>query len=83
MGLEDHLLTIRREVESFKPRRLVMDSVSAMERVATVRNFREFIIDSDGLHIGKPFKNVQNILLGIPSSSAPSELKRIEEMFQK
>ena len=158
MGLEDHLLTIRREVESFQPRRLVMDSVSAMERVSTVRNFREFVIgltshlkqervcslftsttpklsggesvteahistitdvimllryveidgdlrrgiavikmrgsqhdkevreftiDSSGLHIGKPFRNVQNILLGIPSSSAPSELKRIDEMFKE
>ena len=158
MGLEDHLLTIRREIESYQPRRLVMDSVSAMERVSTVRNFREFVIgltshlkqervcslftsttpklsggesvteahistitdvivllryveidgdlrrglavikmrgsqhdkevreftiDGTGLHIGKPFRNVQNILLGIPSSSAPSEIKRVEELFEE
>jgi circadian clock protein KaiC len=47
------------------------------------KEVREFTIDGSGLHIGKPFRNVQNILLGIPSSSAPSELKRVEEMFEK
>lgn len=44
MGLEDHLLNIQREIEDFKPNRLVIDSVSAMERVAPVRFFREFVI---------------------------------------
>jgi len=157
MGLEDHLLIIRREIESFKPRRLVMDSVSAMERVSTARNFREFIngltsyvkqericslftsttpqlsggdsiteahistitdviillryvetgsilrrgiavikmrgsehdkqireftIDSKGLHIGRPFKNVENILLGVPTNSGPSEKEHLEDMFE-
>ena len=156
MGLEDHLLIIRRDIEEFKPQRLIMDSVSAMERVAGVRNFREFVIgltsylkearicslftsttpqlsggesvteahistitdviillryveingilrrgiavikmrgsqhdkeireftiDSDGLHIREPFKNIQNIILGIPSSTGPSETEQLEEMF--
>lgn len=44
VGLEDHLLNIRREIDAFKPHRLVVDSISAMERVSTVRNFREFVI---------------------------------------
>ncbi len=44
MGLEDHLLMIQRAIETFKPSRLVIDSVSAMERVAPVRFFREFVI---------------------------------------
>lgn len=157
MGLEDHLLMIRRDIEKFKPHRLVMDSVSAMERVAGVRNFREFVIgltsylkesricslftsttpklsggesvteahistitdvivllryvevngilrrgiavikmrgsqhekqireftiDSNGLHIGKAFENIQNILLGIPSSMEPTEREHLEEMFE-
>lgn len=43
-GLEGHLLSIRREIESFKPRRMVMDSVSALERIADLRLFREFLI---------------------------------------
>jgi circadian clock protein KaiC len=43
-GLEGHLYTIQREIEQFKPQRLVLDSVSALERVGHVRNFREFVI---------------------------------------
>jgi len=158
MGLEDHLLMIRREIESFQPDRLVMDSISAMERVSNVRNFREFvigltsflkesrvcslftsttpelsggesvteahistitdvimllryveingilrrgvavikmrgsqhdkqirefIIDREGLHIQKPFKNIQNIILGIPSAMGPSERDHLGDMFKK
>ncbi len=157
MGLEDHLLMIRREIERFNPTRMVMDSISAMERVSTVRNFREFVIamtsflkesrvcsmftsttpqlsggesvteahistitdvimllryveingllrrgvaiikmrgsqhdkqirefviDNKGLHIEGPFKNVQNIILGIPSAVGSSEKDHLEEMFK-
>ncbi len=156
MGLEDHLLLIQREIEQFRPRRLIMDSVSAMERVGSVRFFREFVIgltsfakqeevcslftsttpklsggdsiteahistitdailllryveingilrrgiaiikmrgsqhekhireftiDSNGLHVGVPFTNVQNIILGIPSATQPSEHEQLESMF--
>ncbi|VUX47334.1 Circadian clock protein kinase KaiC [Candidatus Defluviicoccus seviourii] len=44
MGLEDHLLMIQREIEAFKPTRLVIDSLSALERIGAVRYFREFVI---------------------------------------
>ena len=44
MGLEDHLLMIQREIEAFKPSRLVVDSLSALERIGAVRYFREFVI---------------------------------------
>jgi len=156
MGLEEHLLKIRRLIEEFKPGRLVMDSISAMERVSNLRSFREFVIgltsfvkqqrccalltsttpqlsggesvteahistitdvimllryveincqlrrgiavikmrgsqhekeireftiDRAGLSIGRPFKNVQNIILGIPSSSGPDESDQLGEMF--
>ncbi|MBF0165510.1 MAG: circadian clock protein KaiC [Magnetococcales bacterium] len=156
MGLEDHLLLIQREIENFRPKRLIMDSVSAMERVGPVRFFREFVIgltsfakqeevcslftsttpklsggdsiteahistitdailllryveingnlrrgvavikmrgsqhdkqireftiDNSGLHIGRPFTNVQNIVLGIPSATPPSEREQLEGMF--
>lgn len=43
-GLEGHLYTIQREIEQFRPTRLVLDSVSALERIGNVRNFREFVI---------------------------------------
>lgn len=44
MGSEDHLLTIKKYMEDFKPNRMVIDSLSAMERVLTIRSFREFVI---------------------------------------
>ncbi|MBF0612136.1 MAG: hypothetical protein HQL55_13530 [Magnetococcales bacterium] len=45
------------------------------------KGIREFTIDSTGLHIGKPFSNVQNIILGIPSAMPPSEQEQLEGMF--
>jgi len=44
MGPEDHLLFIKKEMGEFKPKRMVIDSLSAMERVLTLRSFREFVI---------------------------------------
>ncbi|CAK0773159.1 KaiC-like protein 2 [Gammaproteobacteria bacterium] len=157
MGLEDHLLVIRREILGFKPRRLIMDSISAMERVASVRNFREFVIgltsfmkqervcslftsttpqlsggesvtethistitdviallryveingilrrgiavikmrgsqhdkrireftiDGDGMHVGEPFQNVQNIMLGVASVTPIRDSDRFDKMFE-
>ncbi len=156
-GPEDHLLMIKREIEAFKPRRLIMDSISAMERVVPFRNFREFVIaltsyvkqesicslftsttprlsggDSvteahistitdaivllryveisgvlrrgiavikmrgsqhdkqvreftinyEGLHLGEPFKNIQNIILGVPTATGPSESEQLGDMFE-
>jgi circadian clock protein KaiC len=44
MGLEDHLIHVRREIDEFRPARLVIDSITALERAATLKSFREFII---------------------------------------
>jgi circadian clock protein KaiC len=44
MGPEDHLLKMRKEIETFKPARIACDSLSAMERVVSVKSFREFVI---------------------------------------
>lgn len=43
-GLEDWLVTIQRIIAEFKPRRVALDSLSALERIGTVNAFREFII---------------------------------------
>ena len=43
-GLEDHLIRIKSEINSFKPNRVAIDSLSALERVSTVKGFREFVI---------------------------------------
>jgi circadian clock protein KaiC len=42
--LEDWLLEIERVVEEFKPSRVALDSLSALERVGSIRAFREFVI---------------------------------------
>jgi circadian clock protein KaiC len=44
LGLEDWLLSIQRTVAEFKPDRVALDSLSALERVGSVRAFREFVI---------------------------------------
>jgi circadian clock protein KaiC len=43
-GLEDHLLRIRTAIEEFKPNRVAIDSLSALERISTIKAFREFVI---------------------------------------
>lgn len=43
-GLEDHLIRIKKIIEEFKPNRIAVDSLSALERVATLKGYREFVI---------------------------------------
>jgi circadian clock protein KaiC len=43
-GLEDRLLAIKSLVEEFKPNRIAVDSLSALERGGSERGFREFVI---------------------------------------
>ncbi len=44
MSLEEHLLSIREELDTFKPQRFALDSLSALERVSSPRSFRQFIL---------------------------------------
>jgi circadian clock protein KaiC len=44
MPLEDHLLRMKRLMDEFRPNRVAIDSLSALERVSTPRSFREFVI---------------------------------------
>ncbi len=43
-GLEDHLIQMRRVIEEFRPNRVAVDSLSALERISTSKSFREFVI---------------------------------------
>jgi circadian clock protein KaiC len=43
-GLEDHLVRMKSLIEEFKPNRVAVDSLSALERVSSVKGFREFVI---------------------------------------
>jgi len=67
-GLEDHLILMKREIEEFAPDRIAVDSLSALERVSTVRSFREFVIGITS-HIKSKeaaglFTNTTSMLLG-------------------
>jgi len=44
MAMEDHLVLMRETIEAFEPHRVAVDSLSALERVTSVRSFREFVI---------------------------------------
>ncbi|MEL6339132.1 MAG: circadian clock protein KaiC, partial [Myxococcota bacterium] len=44
MGLEDHLISMKRDIEGFDPKRIAVDSMSALERVSSRKSFREFVI---------------------------------------
>ena len=155
-SLEDHLLIMKREIAAFHPSRVAVDSLSAMERVSSLKSFREFVIgltsfikhqelaglftattatlmggtsvteahvstitdaiillryveiygemrrgltvlkmrgsmhdkeirefliDHEGIHIGKPFRNVTGILAGNPVYIVNGELDRLGSMF--
>lgn len=43
-GLEDHLVSMKAEIGDFKPNRVAVDSLSALERVGSIKGFREFVI---------------------------------------
>ncbi len=43
-SIEDHLIRIKKEIEEFNPDRVAIDSFSALERVASDKSFREFVI---------------------------------------
>lgn len=156
-GLEDQLIAMRAEIERFRPQRVAIDSLSALERVSTTKGFREFVlgltsfikhqemaglytattptllggssiteahistitdsiillryvelygemrrgltvlkmrgsahdkdirefaIDGAGMHIGRPFRNITGILSGQFTHLAPSEIDRLNTLFQ-
>lgn len=157
MGMEDHLIRIKHILDTFKPSRVAVDSLSALERVSSIKSFREFVIgltsfikhaeiaglftsttptlmggtsiteahistitdsiillryvemmgeirrgmtvlkmrgsmhdkniheftiDHNGMHVGKPFRNISGILSGHPSRVTPEEIDRVEGLFQ-
>ena len=44
MGMEDHMIRMKKIIDEFKPNRVAVDSLSALERVSTRKGFREFVI---------------------------------------
>ncbi|MEX2571118.1 MAG: circadian clock protein KaiC [Gemmatimonadota bacterium] len=48
-GLEDWLVRIRALIEEFRPQRVAVDSLSALERGGNLKGFREFVIGLSSL----------------------------------
>lgn len=65
MGLEDHLISMNTMIHDFKPDRIAVDSLSALERVSTPKGFREFIIG-----LASSIKTQQ--IAGLFTSTAPA-----------
>jgi circadian clock protein KaiC len=72
MGLEDHLLAMRRDIDEFKPSRLAVDSMSAFERAGSMKSFREFVIGLTShikhLEVTGLFTNTTPMLMGAKRS---------------
>jgi circadian clock protein KaiC len=156
-GLEDWLVRIKAMVEEFRPKRVALDSLSALERGGSMKAFREFVIgissfikhqeitglftsttaslmggasiteshistltdsiillryveafgemkrgltvlkmrgsvhdkdirefsiDQDGMHLGRPFRNVTGILAGAPVHVSPADVERVWSHFE-
>ncbi len=68
MGLEDHLIQIQREIDRFRPVAIAIDSLSALERVSTIKSFREFVIALTSFikhrEIAGMFTNTSTMLMG-------------------
>jgi circadian clock protein KaiC len=152
LGLEEWLIRIKDIVEEFKPSRVALDSLSALERGGSIKAFREFVIgltsfikhqeitglftsttaslmggtsiteshistltdsiillryvetfgemkrgitvlkmrgsrhdkdirefsiDADGMHLGRPFRHVTGILAGTPVHVSPADIERV------
>ncbi|WP_373480938.1 circadian clock protein KaiC [Geminocystis sp.] len=67
-GLENHLINMKQTIKEFKPNRVAVDSLSALERVSNLKGFREFIIGLTSFikqqEIGGLFTSTTPTLLG-------------------
>jgi circadian clock protein KaiC len=62
-SLEDHLLHLKSELAEFGPDRIAIDSLTALQRVATMKSFREYLL-------GLSFHIKANALLGLVTASS-------------
>lgn len=72
-SLEDHFVSMKKVIEEFSPHRVAIDNLSALERVATVRGLRDFIIGLTALlkqlEITSLITSTTTTLLGGPSTT--------------
>ena len=61
-ALEDHLLRMKRVIDDFQPARVAIDSLTALQRISTVKSFREYLL-------GLTFHIKQQAMLGLLTSA--------------
>ena len=64
-SLEDHLLRLKAEIIDFAPDRVAIDSLTALERIATARSFSEYLL-------GLSFYIKSRGILGLVTTTAES-----------
>ncbi|HZU72199.1 MAG TPA: circadian clock protein KaiC [Acidimicrobiales bacterium] len=62
-SLEDHLQRMKAAIEDYGPDRVAIDSLTALQRIATVKSFREYVL-------GLTFQIKMRALAGMVTSSA-------------
>ncbi|MDY6897727.1 MAG: ATPase domain-containing protein, partial [Cyanobacteriota bacterium] len=65
--LENHLIRMQEVIEEFQPHRVVIDSLTALEKVATLNGFREFIASLNATIRGRG-------MTGLYTATAPTLL---------
>jgi circadian clock protein KaiC len=74
-SLEDHFLRLRRAIEDFEPARLIIDTVSALERIATGRALLDFVLALGGVLRAREVTTLMTAdPAGRNSSSAPPSI---------
>ncbi|HVM07956.1 MAG TPA: circadian clock protein KaiC [Acidimicrobiales bacterium] len=61
-SLEDHLQRMKATIEEFRPDRVAIDSLTALQRISTVKSFREYVL-------GLTLHMKLNSMLGMVTSS--------------
>ena len=66
--LEDHLQRMKAAIDEFEPDRVAIDSLTALQRIATVQSFRDYVL-------GLTFHVKQRSVLGLVTSSVGNLLR--------
>ena len=61
-SLEDHLMRMKRILDDYRPDRVAIDSLTALQRIATVKTFREYML-------GLTFHIKNSALLGLMTAA--------------
>jgi circadian clock protein KaiC len=61
-SLEDHLLRMKAVITEFRPQRVAIDSLTALQRISTVKSFREYLL-------GLTFHIKANAMLGLVTTT--------------